>query len=144
MCHSHHAVETRLHEEKNAQKKLQRDMKEVKKAPSLPCSKERESNPPTPFEQIFERYESFDPSQPYASYPSKSFDSPPPEQPRPSITDQLTTDILGDPTPGMASSAHTSFTHTTIPTYFDSSLYIGPGSHWAQPHDYPPHDTNVH
>jgi hypothetical protein len=56
MCRSHQDVETRLHEERKACKKLQNDMKEVKKAlypnktPSPPGSKERESNPPTPFE----------------------------------------------------------------------------------------------
>jgi hypothetical protein len=32
MCRSHHAVETRLHEEIKARKKLQKDTKEVKKA----------------------------------------------------------------------------------------------------------------
>jgi hypothetical protein len=31
MCRSHHAIETRLHEERKAQKKLQKGMKEVKK-----------------------------------------------------------------------------------------------------------------
>jgi hypothetical protein len=57
MCCSHHAIETRLHEERKAQKKLQKDMKEVKKTlysnktPSPPSSEERESNPPTPFEK---------------------------------------------------------------------------------------------
>jgi hypothetical protein len=56
MCRSHHAIETKLHEERKAHKKLQKDMKEVKKelypnkTPSPPGSKERESNPPTPFE----------------------------------------------------------------------------------------------
>jgi hypothetical protein len=54
MCHSHHAEETRLHEERKARKKLQKDMKEVKKAlysnktPSPPSFEERESNPPLP------------------------------------------------------------------------------------------------
>jgi hypothetical protein len=56
MIHSHHAVKTRLHEERNAHKKLQKDMKEVKSAlypnstPSPLGSEERESNPHTPFE----------------------------------------------------------------------------------------------
>jgi hypothetical protein len=56
MCRSHHAIETKLHEERKARKKLQKDMKEVKKelypnkTPSPPGSEERESNPPTPFE----------------------------------------------------------------------------------------------
>jgi hypothetical protein len=50
MCRSHHAIETRLHEERKTRKKLQKDMKEVKKAlyPNKtppPGSKERESNP---------------------------------------------------------------------------------------------------
>jgi hypothetical protein len=68
MCRSHHAVETRLHEERKARKKLQKDMKEVKQAlypnmtPSPPSSEERESNPPTTFEQHYASYESFDPS----------------------------------------------------------------------------------
>jgi hypothetical protein len=50
MCRSHHAVETRLHEERKARKKLQKDINEVKKAlypnktPPL-GSEERESNP---------------------------------------------------------------------------------------------------
>jgi hypothetical protein len=54
ICHYHHAIETRLYEERKARKKLQKDMKEVKKAlyPNKtppPSSEERESNPPTPF-----------------------------------------------------------------------------------------------
>jgi hypothetical protein len=53
----------------------------------------------------------------------------PPEQPRPSMADQIVVDIFGDPNPGMASSSHTSLTHTTMPSFFDSSLYTGPGSH---------------
>jgi hypothetical protein len=32
MCSSHHAIETRLHEERKARKKHQKDMNEVKKA----------------------------------------------------------------------------------------------------------------
>jgi hypothetical protein len=134
MCLSHHAFETRLHEERKAWKKLQRDMKEVKKAlypsklPSPPGSKEIESNPPTLFEQRYARYESLDPSQPLAPYPSQTFDAPPLEQPRPSMVDQLVANIFGDPVPGMASSSRTSFTRTTImPTYFDSSLYTSQG-----------------
>jgi hypothetical protein len=68
MCRSYHAVETRLHEERKARKKLQKDMKEIKKAlypnktPSPPGSEERESNPPTPF-------------APYASTSHMRFDS---------------------------------------------------------------------
>jgi hypothetical protein len=84
MCRSHHAVATRLHEERKARKKLQKDMKEVKKAlysnktHSPLGSEERESNPTTPFEQIYANYENFDPSHPFAPYASTShmrFDS---------------------------------------------------------------------
>jgi hypothetical protein len=32
MCPSHHSVETRLHEERKAHKKLQKDMKKIKKS----------------------------------------------------------------------------------------------------------------
>jgi hypothetical protein len=71
------------------------------------------------------------------------FDAPL-EQLRPSMADQLATDIFGGPVPDMASSSLTSFTHTTMPSYFDSSLYIGPGSHWDAPHDYAPLDQNDH
>jgi hypothetical protein len=128
-------------------------MKEVKKAlypnkkPSPPGSEETERNPPTHLEQRYERYESFDPSQPFAPYPSQTFDAPPPplpKQPRPSMADQLVADIFGDPIPGMDSSSHTSFTHTTIPTYCHSSLYTVPRSHWAWPHDYASHDADDH
>jgi hypothetical protein len=50
MCCSHHAIETRLHEERKARKKLQKNMKEVKKTlyphkTPPPSSKERENNP---------------------------------------------------------------------------------------------------
>jgi hypothetical protein len=50
MCPSHHSVETRLHEERKAHKKLQKDMKKIKKAPnpnktpSSPGSEERYAN----------------------------------------------------------------------------------------------------
>jgi hypothetical protein len=87
MCCSHHAVETRLHEERKARKKLQNDMKEVKKAlypnktPSPLGSEERENNPPTLFEQRYVNYENFDPSQPFAPYASQGFDTPPPLPP---------------------------------------------------------------
>jgi hypothetical protein len=104
MCHSHHAVETWLHEERKVHKNLQKDMKEVKKAlypnksPSHLGSEERESNPPTLFEQRYANYENFDPLHPFALYASTShmgfdsqlggdfgqqchtFDAPPPEQ----------------------------------------------------------------
>jgi hypothetical protein len=145
MCRSHHAVETRLHEQRNSHKKLQKEMKEVRKAiyhnntPSPPGTEERESNPPTPFEQRYANYENFDPSQPFAHYASKAFDAPPPappEQPIPSTVDLLAANIFGDPNPNMASSSHTTLPHTTIPQFFDSSLYTGPGSHWVAPHDY--------
>jgi hypothetical protein len=78
MCRSHHAIETRLHEERKGRKKLQKDMKKVKQAlypnrtPSPLGSEERESNPPTPFEQRYASYESFNPSQPFAPYASTS------------------------------------------------------------------------
>jgi hypothetical protein len=123
-------------------------MKEVKKAlypnktPSPLGSEERESNPPTPFEQRYTNYENFDPSQPFSPYVSQAFDAPPPpppEQPRPSMADQITADIFSDPNLGMASSSHTSLTHTTMPSFFDSSLYTEPGSHWAAPHDQDAH-----
>jgi hypothetical protein len=163
MCLSHHAVETRIHEERKARKKLQKDMKEVKKAlypnktSSPPGSEERESNPPTPFEQRYANYENFDPSYPFAPYASTShtgfdsqlgddfgqqgptFDAPPPsplEQPRPSMADEFTASIFGDPNPGMASSSHMSLHHSTMPPFFDSSMYTGLGSHWAAPPDY--------
>jgi hypothetical protein len=58
-------------------------MKEVKEAlyPNKtphPSSEGRESNRPTPFEQRFANYESFDPSHPFAAYRSTTqmgFDS---------------------------------------------------------------------
>jgi hypothetical protein len=83
-CCSHHAIETGLRGERKAQKKRQKDMKEVKEAlypnntRSHPGSKERESNTPTPFEQCYANYENFDPSHPSAPYVSTSqmvFDS---------------------------------------------------------------------
>jgi hypothetical protein len=77
MCRSHHAIEMRLHEERKARKKLQKDMKEVKSAlypnrtpPS--GSEESSSNPPTPFEQRYANYENFDPSHSFAPYASTS------------------------------------------------------------------------
>jgi hypothetical protein len=164
MCRSHHAVETRLHEDRKARKKLQKDMKEVKKAlypnktPSPLGSEERESKPPTPFEQRYGNYENFDPSHPFAPYASTShmrfdsqliddfgqqgptFDAPPPEQPRPSMADEFAASIFSDPNPDMASSSHTSLHHSTMPPFFDSSMYTRPGSHWAAPHNYAPSD----
>jgi hypothetical protein len=118
MCHSHHAVEIRLHEERKAHKKLQKDMKEVKQAlypnktHSPPGSEERESNPHTPFEQRYASYESFDPSQPFAHYAgtshmgfhsqlggdfrqqSPSSSAPPPEQPRHSVADEIVASLI--------------------------------------------------
>jgi hypothetical protein len=74
-------METRLHEERKARKKLPKDMKEVKKVlypnktPSPSGSEERESNPPKPFKQRYAKYENFDPSQPFAPYASQAFDA---------------------------------------------------------------------
>jgi hypothetical protein len=67
-----------------------------------------------------------------------TFDAPPPphpEQPRSSMADEFAASIFGDPNPGMASSSHTSLHHSTMPPFFDSSMYTGPRSHWAAPHD---------
>jgi hypothetical protein len=165
MCRSHHAVVTRLHEERKAHKKLQKDMKEVKsslypnRTPSPPGSEKRESNPPTSFEQRYANYENFDPSHPFAPYASTShmgfgsqlggdfgqqgpsFEAPPPpEQPRPSMTDEFAASIFGGPNPNIASSYHASLHHTTMPPLFDSSLYTGLGAYWTAPHDYFPSD----
>jgi hypothetical protein len=128
------------------------------KSPSLPGSEERESNPPTPFEQRYANYENFNPSHPFAPYASTSymgfdsqlggdigqqgatFDAPPPEQPRPSMVDKFTASIFGDTNPGMASSSHTSLHLSTMSPFFDSSMCTGLGSHWGAPHDYAPSD----
>jgi hypothetical protein len=160
MCRSHHAIEIRLHDETKTCKKLQKDMNEVKKAlypnktPSPLSFEKKEINPPTPFEQRYANYENSDPSHPFAPHTSTShmgfdsqlvgdfgqqgptFDAPPPEQPRPSMVDEFTASIFGDPNLGMASSSHTSLYLSTMPPFFDSSMYTGPGSHWAAPHDY--------
>jgi hypothetical protein len=126
----------------------------------------KESNHATPFEQRYANYENFDPSHRFAPYSSIShmgFDSqlgddfgqqgptfdappspPPPEQPRPSIADEFTASIFGDPNPDMASSSHSSLHYSTMPPFFDSSMYTRPGSHWAGPHDYAPHDRDDH
>jgi hypothetical protein len=124
------------------------------KIPSPPGFEERESNPPTSFEQRYANYETFDPSHSFAPYAitshigfnsqlggdfgqqGHSFDAPPLEQPRPSKVDQIVADLFGAPNPGMASSSHMSLHHTTMPPFFDSSMYTGPGSHWTAPHDY--------
>jgi hypothetical protein len=71
--------------------------------------------------------------------PSFEATPPPPlplEQPRPSMADQITADLFGAPHPSMASSSYPSLHHTTMPPFFDSSMYIEPGSHWVAPHDY--------
>jgi hypothetical protein len=167
MCCSHHAVETRLQEERKARKKLQKDMKEVKqvlypnRTPAPLGFKERESNPPTPFEQCYASYESFDPSQPFAPYagtshmgfhsqlggdygqqgPSSAASPPPPlEQPRPSMVDEIADSIFGHPNHGMVSIFHASLQNTTMPSFFDSSIYTRPGAHWTTPHDNAPDD----
>jgi hypothetical protein len=164
MCRSHHVIETRLHKERKARKKIQKDMKEVKQAlypnrtPSPPGSEERESNPPTPFEQCYARYENFDLSQPFAPYASTSHmgrgsqlggafgqqgpsfaappPPPPPEQPKPSMVDEIAASIFGDPNPGMASSSLESLCHIIAPPFFHSSMYTGLRAHWTTPHDY--------
>jgi hypothetical protein len=154
MCRSHHAVKTRLHKERKAHK-LQKDMKKVNKAlyPNKtppPGSKERESNPLTPFEQHYASYEIFDPSQSFAHYAGTShmrFHSqlsgdfgqqgpsfaapppPPPEQLRPSVVDEIAISIFGDPNPGMASSSLASLHHTIAPLFFNSSMYTRLGAH---------------
>jgi hypothetical protein len=69
-----------------------------------------------------------------------TFDAPPPEQPRSSMADKFAASIFGVPNPGMASSFHTSLNHSTMPPFFDSSMYTGPGSCWAAPYDYAPSD----
>jgi hypothetical protein len=76
----------------------------------------------------------------------QGFDAPPPpprEQPRPSMTNELAADLFGAPH-GTASSAFTSHTATTMPSFFKSSFYTTLGSHWTQPHDYTPHDEDDH
>jgi hypothetical protein len=133
--------------ERKAHENLQKDMKEVKKAlypnktPSPPGSEERESNPPTPFEQRYASFENFPPSQPFAPYASQAFDAPPPpppEQARPSMANEIAANIFGAPNPGIASSFHASLHQTTMPLFFASSLNTGPGVHWTAPHDYAP------
>jgi hypothetical protein len=129
-------------------------MNEVKKAlypnktPSPPGSEERESNSPTLFEQRYANYKNINPSHPFAPYASTShmgFDSqlggdfgqqgptfdapphpPPPEKPRPSMAYEFAASIFGDRNPGMASSSHKSLHHSTMPPFFDSSMYTEP------------------
>jgi hypothetical protein len=159
MCRSHHAIEMRLHEERKARKKLQKDMKEVKstmypnRTPSPSGSEESSSNPPTPFEQRYANYENFDPSHSFAPYASTSHMG---------LTLSLVATLVSKvtplmhlllssqdlawqmrsllvslvpPHPDMASSSHTSLHHTNMLPFFDSSICTGPGSHWAAPHD---------
>jgi hypothetical protein len=52
------------------------------------------------------------------------------------MADQIAATIFGNPNPGMASSSHMSLHHTTMPPFFDSSMYTEPGLHWVAPHDY--------
>jgi hypothetical protein len=129
------------------------------RTPSPLGSEEKEYNPPTPFEQRYTSYENFDPTHHFAPYSSTShmgFDSqlggdfgqqdpsfeapPPPELQRPSMANEFAASIFGDPHLSMASSSHTSLHHTTMPHFFDSSLYTGPRVHWTTPHDYFPSD----
>jgi hypothetical protein len=76
MCRFDHAIERKLHEEGKARRKLEKDVKEVKKAlypnKTPPGSEERESKtpPPIPFEQRYASYENFDPYHPFAPYAS--------------------------------------------------------------------------
>jgi hypothetical protein len=92
-------------------------------------------------------YENFDLSHPFAPYASTShmgfdsqlggdfgqqgptFDAPPPpppsEKPRPSMADEFTASIFANLNSGMASSSHSSLHHSTIPSFFDSSMYTG-------------------
>jgi hypothetical protein len=69
-----------------------------------------------------------------------TFDAPSLEQLRPNMADVFAASIFGDPNSSMASSSHTSLHHSTIPPFFDSSMYTESGSHWATPHDYAPSD----
>jgi hypothetical protein len=70
-----------------------------------------------------------------------TFDAPPPlEQPRPGMADEIAASIFGDPNPSMTSSSLASLPNTTMPPFFDSSIYTGPGAHWTDPHDYSPSD----
>jgi hypothetical protein len=46
-----------------------------------------------------------------------------------SQVDEFAASIFGDPNPSMASSSHKSLHHSTMPPFFDSSIYTGPGSH---------------
>jgi hypothetical protein len=61
------------------------------------------------------------------------FDAPPPppplEQPRPSMADEFAASIISYLNSDMASSSHTSLHLSTMPPFFDSSMYTGPGSH---------------
>jgi hypothetical protein len=52
------------------------------------------------------------------------------------MADEFIASIFRNPNPGMASSSHTSLHLSTMPPFFDSSMYTGPGSHWVAPHNY--------
>jgi hypothetical protein len=56
------------------------------------------------------------------------------------MADEFAASIFGDPDLGMPSSSHMSLHHSTMPPFFDSSMYTGLGSHWVAPHDYAPSD----
>jgi hypothetical protein len=56
------------------------------------------------------------------------------------MTDEIAASIFGDPNPGMASSSQASLLHTTMPSFFDSSMHTGPGAHLAAPHVNAPSD----
>jgi hypothetical protein len=58
------------------------------------------------------------------------------------MVDEITASIFDDPTPGMASSSHACLLHITLPSFFDSSMYIRPGEHWTAHHDYAPSDDH--
>jgi hypothetical protein len=65
---------------------------------------------------------------------------PPLEQPRPSMANEFAASIFGDPNPDMSSSSHKSLHHSTMPPFFDSSMYTRLGSHWVASHDFAPSD----
>jgi hypothetical protein len=56
------------------------------------------------------------------------------------MANEFTASVFGDTNPGVTSSPHAFLHHTTMTHFFGSSLYTGPGSHWAAPHDYTPSD----
>jgi hypothetical protein len=54
--------------------------------------------------------------QPFVALPS-----PPNQQAIPSVVEQFVEDLFGGSNPGMASSIHTSLTHTNMAMFYDSS-----------------------